>query len=151
MLATTNIRWLYPGPFITEWQIEQEHIDHYRHVNNVAYVSQLEKTAWAHSNSLDLTIEKYQDLDRGMAISRHEIDYLAAAVLNDRLLCATWIVECDHRLKLTRQFQFIRQSDGLTMLKARTEFVCIALSSGKPKRMPEIFATVYGQATIIPG
>ena len=148
MLAATNLKWLYPDPFISQWQIEQEHIDLYRHVNNVAYVRQLERTAWAHSISLGLSIEQYQDLDRGMAISRHEIDYLAAAVLDDHLLCATWIVECDHRLKLARQFQFIRQSDGLTMLKARTEFVCIALSSGKPKRMPEIFATVYGRAKI---
>lgn len=150
MLATSSLQWLYPQPFITEWQIEQQHIDHYRHVNNVAYVSQLEKTAWTHSNSLGLSIEQYQDLDRGMAISRHEIDYLAAALLGDNLLCATWIIECDHRLKLARQFQFIRQSDGLTMLKARTEFVCISLSSGKPKRMPEIFATVYGKAQISP-
>ncbi|MFT4993780.1 MAG: acyl-CoA thioester hydrolase [Paraglaciecola sp.] len=148
MLAATNLQWLHPSPFISQWQIAQEHIDHYRHVNNVAYVSQLEKTAWAHSNALNLRIEQYQDLDRGMAITRHEIDYLAAAVLGDSLLCATWIVQCDNKLKLARKFQFIRQSDGLTMLKARTEFVCIALSSGKPKRMPDIFATVYGQAKI---
>jgi acyl-CoA thioester hydrolase len=148
MLTAKSTRWLHPRPFISQWHIEQEHIDHYKHVNNVAYVSQLEVTAWAHSNSLDLTIETYLDLDRGMAISRHEIDYLAAAVLGDCLLCATWIIECDRRLKLAREFQFIRQSDGLTMLKARTEFVCIALSSGKPKRMPEIFSSVYGKATI---
>ena len=117
-------------------------------MNNVAYVSQLERTAWAHSNALGLSIEQYQDLDRGMAISRHEIDYLAAAVLGDTLACATWIVACDNKLKLARQFQFIRVSDGLTMLKARTEFVCIALSSGKPKRMPKIFSETYFNAML---
>jgi acyl-CoA thioester hydrolase len=148
MLGTTDLKWLHSGPFITEWQIEQQHIDHYRHVNNVAYVSQLEKTAWAHSNALGLSIQQYQDLDRGMAISRHEIDYLAAALLGDRLLCATWIRHSRSRLKLTREFQFIRQSDGLTMLKARTDFVCIALSSGKPKPMPEILTRAFGQAAI---
>jgi acyl-CoA thioester hydrolase len=148
MHNAADIIWLYPSPFITHWQVEQEQIDHYKHVNNVAYVSQLEKTAWTHSNALGLSIEKYQELDRGMAISRHEIDYLAAAVFGDHLLCATWIVECDNKLKLTRQFQIIRQSDGLSMLKARTEFVCIALSSGKPKRMPKVFSEVYGKARI---
>ena len=142
--------WLFPKPFIKPWRITGAQIDHYNHANNVVYVSQLEKTAWAHSNSLGLTIEKYQSLDRGMAIFRHEIDYLAAAILDDQVSCATWIVACDHKLKLTRQFQFIRDSDGVTLLKARTEFVCIALSSGKPKRMPGIFADTYGDAMIIP-
>lgn len=140
--------WLHPSPHIIEWQINSDNIDHYKHVNNVAYVSKLEQVAWSHSNQLELTIEQYQQLDRGMAISRHEIDYLAAAVLGDTLLCATWIIACDKKLKLAREFQFIRQSDGMTMLKARTEFVCIALSSGKPKRMPEIFAQTYGRAQI---
>ncbi|WP_339724604.1 acyl-CoA thioesterase [uncultured Paraglaciecola sp.] len=136
--------WLLPNPFLCQWQVMPEQIDHYQHANNVAYVSQLEVTSWKHSNHLGLTIEQYMALDRGMAISRHEINYLAAAHVNDLIDCATWIVECDNRLKLTRQFQFIRRSDQLTLLTARTEFVCIALSSGKPKRMPKEFANVYG-------
>lgn len=138
--------WCLPNPHILPWQVEQSQIDHYNHANNVAYVSKLEQVAWSHSNHLGLSIEEYQHLDRGMAISRHEIDYLCAAVLDDVLLCATWIVECDRRLKLARRFQFIRQSDGKTMLQAKTEFVCIALSSGKPKRMPQRFTDVYGAA-----
>lgn len=142
----SSFNWLLPSPHIIEWQIEAQHIDHYAHVNNVAYVSKLEEVAWSHSNKLGLTIEQYQQLDRGMAIRRHEIDYQAAAHLGNKLLCATWVVACDRKLKLARQFQFIRQADGLSMLKARTEFVCIALSCGKPKRMPEIFAQTYGAA-----
>ena len=142
------MEWLYSNPFIKTWRIGLEHIDHYQHVNNVAYVSQLETTSWAHSNQLGLTIEQYQNIDRGMAISRHEINYLAAAHAGDIIDCATWITECDSKLKLTRQFQFIRQSDNTTVLTARTEFVCIALSSGKPKRMPVLFSDIYGPATI---
>ena len=145
-MAIGDIDWMHPSPFVSEWHIEGEHIDHYNHVNNVAYVRQLEVVAWQHSNSLGLTIDEYQSIDRGMAISRHEIDYLASALLGDTLHCATWIVECDKRLKLARHFQFVRASDKTTMLKARTEFVCIALSSGKPKRMPERFSSVYGAA-----
>ena len=147
-MTDTHLDWMHTHPFVSKWKIEQQHIDHYNHVNNVAYVKQLEVVAWQHSNSLGLTIEEYQSIDRGMAISRHEIDYLSSALLDDTLLCATWIVECDRRLKLARHFQFIRESDNKTMLKARTEFVCIALSSGKPKRMPERFSEVYGNACI---
>lgn len=140
--------WLLPDPFISTWQVTAEQIDHYQHANNVAYVKQLEICSWQHSNYLGLTIEQYQALDRGMAISRHEINYLAAAHIDDRIDCATWIVQCDNRLKLARQFQFIRKSDQLTLLTARTEFVCIALSSGKPKRMPAEFSKVYGPAIV---
>jgi acyl-CoA thioester hydrolase len=146
----SQLPWLHPQPHILPWKIAQASIDHYNHVNNVAYVSMLEHLAWSHSNALGLSIEIYQQLDRGMAISRHEIDYLAPAVLGDTLLCATWIMECDRKLKLARHFQFLRKSDGQTMLKARTEFVCIALSTGKPKRMPDIFVQLYGQARVSP-
>ena len=142
------LAWQYHKPFISHWHITAQHIDHYGHANNVAYVSQLERTAWAHSNALGLSIEKYQELDRGMAISRHEINYLAAAYLHDKIACATWIVACDSKLKLAREFQFIRPADGACLLTARTEFICIALSSGRPKRMPQEFSTPYSQAQI---
>lgn len=140
--------WQYPQPYILSWTVDDGQIDHYGHVNNVEYVSQLEKTAWAHSNQLGLTIGQYQALDRGMAISRHEIAYLGAAYAGEHIACATWIIECDGKLKLSRRFQFMRINDQQTLLTARTDFVCIALSSGKPKRMPAEFAKVYGAAKI---
>lgn len=146
--AWLDYPWRLPDPYIVDWQITPAHIDHYNHVNNVAYVAQLEKVAWSHSNALGLDIKTYQQLDRGMAISKHVIDYHAAAVLGDELLCATWIIECDSRLKLSREFQYIRCSDQRTMLTARTDFVCIALSTGKPKRMPKEFAQHYGEAKL---
>jgi acyl-CoA thioester hydrolase len=142
------VPWLYPKPFVTPWKIEAEHIDHYQHVNNVAYVKQLEITAWAHANTLGLNIQQYQALNRGMVIRRHHINYLAAARLGDELACATWITACDEKLKLTRQFQFVRQGDKQTILTAKTDFVCIALSNGKPALMPKAFCDVYGPATI---
>lgn len=140
--------WHLPNPFLCTWQVTPEQIDHYQHANNVAYVSQLEVTSWTHSKHLGLSIEQYQTLDSGMAIIRHEIDYLAAAHVNDLIDCATWIVRFDNKLKLARQFQFIRRSDQLTLLTARTEFVCIALSTGKPKRMPKEFVDIYGPASL---
>jgi acyl-CoA thioester hydrolase len=146
IITSRPIEWILPKPYISTWKVQAEQIDHYQHANNVAYVSQLEITAWAHSNALGLSIEQYQALDRGMAISRHDIHYHAAAYLGDEIACATWIVLCDGKLKLARQFQFVRITDGLTLLTARTEFVCIALSSGKPKRMPEAFVKAYGEA-----
>ena len=81
-----------------------------------------------------------------MAVLRHEIDYLASAYEDQQLQMATWIVESDQRLKMERRFQLIRPGDGTTLLRAKTTFVCIELSSGKPKRMPPAFVGGYGAA-----
>jgi acyl-CoA thioester hydrolase len=59
---------------------------------------------------------------------------------------ATWIVESDQRLKMTRHFQLWRPADAMTLVRAPTTFVCIEISTGKPKRMPVEFVEGYGRA-----
>ncbi|NMH61302.1 acyl-CoA thioesterase [Alteromonas ponticola] len=140
--------WKYPSPYIQKWQIEQQHLDHYQHVNNVAYLSQLEKLAWAHSNALGLHFTDYAELDRGMVIRRHELDYLAPCHLDDMLECATWIVACERALSLTREFQFYCRRRAQLVFAAKTQFVCVSLSTGTPKRMPEKFQRIYGTACL---
>jgi acyl-CoA thioester hydrolase len=51
---------------------------------------------------------------------------------------------------MTRHFQLKRPSDNTTLLRAQTTFVCIELSTGKPKRMPAEFIEGYGPAIQIP-
>ncbi|MCW8092572.1 acyl-CoA thioesterase [Alteromonas sp. ASW11-130] len=140
--------WKYPSPYIEKWQIAQAHLDHYQHVNNVAYLSQLEKVAWAHSNFLGLHFTDYAELDRGMVIRRHELDYLAPCYLDDELACATWIVSCERALSLTREFQFYCPRRSKMVFAAKTQFICVSMTSGAPKRMPEKFQRIYGNACI---
>lgn len=97
---------------------------------------------------LGLGVREYRELDKAMVVLRHEIDYLAAAYLGDEVVVATWIVESDNRLRLTRHFQILRASDQMTLLRARSTFVCIELSTGKARRMPAIFLETYGGALL---
>jgi acyl-CoA thioester hydrolase len=83
-----------------------------------------------------------------MAIQRHEIDYLLACHAGQQIACATWIIGCDKRLTLTRAFEFICLQREKPVFRAQTQFVCIALSSGAPKRMPDLFKNIYGEAAI---
>lgn len=138
--------WDRPHPFCINLSVDSTHIDSLGHVNNVVYVSWLERCAWQHSNSLGLYLTDYHRLDRAMVVVRHELDYLASALLNDQLIMATWVIECDLRLKVRRQFQLTRPTDGRTLLRAYTQFACIELSTGKPKRMPALFSDVYQRA-----
>lgn len=142
------MQWKYPSPFVSQWNISQDHIDHYNHVNNVAYLSRLEKLAWEHSNSLGLHFSQYQKLDRGMVIRRHELNYIKPLLLGDNVMCATWITQCDGRLQLTREFEFVNQQTGAQVFTATTHFVCISLSTGAPKRMPQLFSDTYTKACI---
>lgn len=140
--------WQLPDPFVIDIQVKPEDIDGLGHANNAVYVSWLERCAWRHSQSLGLDLAEYRRLDRAMAVVRHEIDYLAAAYEGDELQLGTWIVESDQRLKMTRHFQLMRPSDASTLLRAQTTFVCIELSTGKPKRMPVEFIEGYGRALL---
>lgn len=142
--------WDLPDPFVIDITVNCDDIDGLGHANNAVYVSWLERCAWRHSQRLGLDLVEYRRLDRAMAVLRHEIDYLAAAYENEELQMATWIIESDHRLKMTRHFQLVRPADRTTVLRARTTFVCIELSSGRPKRMPAEFIEGYGRATLAP-
>lgn len=140
--------WDTPAPYILDLKVGAEHIDELGHANNAVYVSWMESCAWRHSQSLGLALEDYRRLDRAMAVLRHEVDYLASAYEGDCLRLATWIVESDQRLKMKRSFQLVRPGDGVTLLRASTTFVCIQLSSGKPRRMPQEFIEGYGRALV---
>ena len=142
--------WDRPDGVVIDFEVEASHIDELGHANNAVYVTWLESCAWQHSQSLGLGLADYRQLDRAMAVLRHEIDYLAAAYKGDRLQLATWIVDSDGRLKMQRDFQLMRPADSTTLLRAQTTFVCIELSTGRPKRMPSAFIEGYGKALIQP-
>ncbi len=142
------MEWALPDPYVIDVLVERASIDAYGHVNNSEYLRWVEQISWAHSEALGLSIERYRELDRAMAVHRHELDYLAPAFAGDELALATWIVECDGRFTLTRRFQLKRREDGKTLLNARTRFACIALSSGRPKRLPDEYQKIYGAVLV---
>jgi acyl-CoA thioester hydrolase len=52
-------------------------------------------------------------------------------------------VSADGRLRAERRFQVLRLRDGATLARARIDYVCINLDSGRAARMPELFARAY--------
>ena len=133
----------HPAPHVIELEVEAQDIDAYEHVNNAVYLTWLDRAAWSHSGALGMPLERCVALRRGMAALRAEIDFARAAVAGDRVRVATWIAESDGRLRVGRRFQIVRVADGVTLVRARTEYVCINLDSGRAVRMPEAFARAY--------
>lgn len=138
-----EIKWDYPGPYSLEVTVAESDTDILGHTNNVSYLRWLEQAAWAHSKALGLDWPEYHRLKRAMVVRRHELDYLAPSFVGDRLIAGTWLSGNDGKLSLWRRYQLLRISDGLTLLRGRTLFVCADLDSGKPRRMPEEFIRGY--------
>ena len=140
--------WDFPNPFTLRVTVAQQHIDGLQHTNNAVYVSWCEQVAWAHSEALGLDLASYQRLNRAMVITNSEFDYLQASRQDDELQIATWIVSWDAKLTMQRCFQIVRPADKTTVLRARMKFACVALDSGRPRRLPPEFIEGYGSALL---
>lgn len=136
--------WDYPGPHILHTRVEATDMDGLNHTNNAVYVNWCQQAAWSHSVAVGMDLARYRELDRAMAITRSEFDYLQASREGDEIVVATWIVEWDRRLTMQRRFQVVRVNDGATLLRAAMRFACIEVSSGRPRRMPKEFLDAYG-------
>ncbi len=135
--------WDFTGPHVVAIDVQDADIDAYGHVNNAVYLKWLDQAAWSHSAALGLSIAACTRLRRGMAALRIEIDYLRAAMPGDRVEVATWIVESDRRLRVKRRFQLRHATDGGTLARASTDYVCLNLDSGRATRMPAEFSAAY--------
>ena len=142
--------WDYPRPYTLPATPRGDDIDGLNHTNNAVYVQWCERTGWAHSEALGLSLADYRRLDRAMAIRRSEYDYLLPTVLGERLTLATWLLASDGKLTMERGFQLVRDRDQATILRGRWNLVCIELSSGRVRRMPEAFRRAYLAAMVTP-
>lgn len=137
--AELDALWDVERPHLLTVTVGTEHLDRFGHTNNVVYLGWLEQVAWSHSVSLGLDFDSYETLGAGCVARRHELDYLAATFAGDRLWLATWVHENDFRLSMWRRYQIIRESDRRTVLRGQTQWVCVDMKSGKPRRMPAEF------------
>ena len=67
--------WDYPNPFFLDRLVLEKDVDQLLHTNNTVYVHWCQEVAWAHSKQLGLDIERYQELDRAMAITYSAVSY----------------------------------------------------------------------------
>lgn len=139
--------WDVTQPFCETVTVQASDLDDFKHTNNVVYLRWLEQVAWKHSSSLGLGMADYQRLNAGCVARRHELDYLAATFAGDELQVGTWIAECDAKFTMWRAYQIVRVRDGRTVLRGRTQWVCVDMTTGRPRRMPPEFVSAYVPAT----
>lgn len=138
----TELPWDHPDVFSIELGATRADVDRLGHVNNTVYLQWCEQIAWRHAEAVGVGWSEWERLDRAMAVRHVRLEYLAPARLGDSLRGGNWIVKADGRLRATRRFQ-IQRDDGQTLLRGEIEYVCIEISSGRPKRFPTEFADAY--------
>ena len=100
-------QWDFADPYLWSVTVEAIHIDALAHTRNTHYVEWCMEAAWAHTTALGLGAEDYQRLDRAMALTHAEYDYLKATREGDKLLIGTWITDWPGRMKMTRRLQIV--------------------------------------------
>ena len=109
-------------------RIEPADIDELGHVNNVTYLRWVQDAAVAHWTSAAPAAEQARLF---WIVLRHEIDYLQAARLEDRVVAVTWVGTAS-RLRFERHTEIRRVQDGCTLARARTVWCPIDAMSRKP-------------------
>lgn len=146
-MSQPDIAWDHPAPYIEPLEVQPQHIDLMQHTNNVNYLQWVEDMAWAHSTALGLGQAEYAALGHGMVVRQHELNYIQATRLGERIALATWLTGAD-KLTLQRHYQFVRIGDGQTVFRGRSEFVCVDIAQGKVRRMPPAFLQAYTKAVV---
>lgn len=114
-------------------------IDGNGHVNNVAYVQWMQDIAIEHYESIG-GLSPMQQVGATWVAREHKIEYLLPAFQNDEIEVRTW-VENVRRVRSLRKYEFVRKSDGRTLVKGETDWVFVDAETGRPIAIPqEVFA-----------
>jgi acyl-CoA thioester hydrolase len=137
------LTWDLPAPHVISISVSADEIDAFEHVNNSVYMTWFDRAAWDHSATVGLPVEQCLDLDRGMVVLRSVISYVRPGVRGDVIRVATWILPNQRKVRVSRRFQVVRESDGATLTRAEIEYACVELSTGRPSRWPPAFLERY--------
>jgi acyl-CoA thioester hydrolase len=119
------------GTFEMIVSVRSDDIDEQNHVNNAVYLRWVQEVATAHWKAL--ASAEAQAAIRWVVL-RHEIDYHSPARLSDEVLLRTWVGAAG-RLRFERFTEIRRNSDQQFFAQARTLWVPVDASTGKPVRV----------------
>lgn len=122
--------------------VQPEHIDVLGHVNNVVYLSWMQDAATAHIEALGLGVKEYLELKHAMVAVEHHVQYRKAALQGEEIILRTWLNDIN-ALYSFRQYAFYRPSDKAVLFMGNTQWACVEIATGRPKRMSPTFMQAY--------
>lgn len=123
--------------FTFNLNVTKTDIDYLNHVNNLVYVNWVLNAAQNHWEFLS---DKKLNSQYVWVILRHEIDYIASAMLNDEITINTWVEE-SIGVKSTRIVEIKRANQLLA--KAKTTWCLLDKTTMKPVRIPSEIISLF--------
>jgi acyl-CoA thioester hydrolase len=120
--------------------IPENSIDENGHVNNVAYVQWMQDIAVEHYASIGGI--QAQGPDATWVVRGHKIEYFLSAFTGEEIEVRTW-VENIQRVRSMRKYEFVRKSDGKTLVRGETDWVFVDVRSGRPLAIPEEVKKIF--------
>lgn len=121
--------------------IPQSVIDENGHVNNVTYVQWMQDIAVEHYTAIG-GIGPTQHAGATWVARSHLIEYLLPAFADEQIEIRTWI-ENYRRVRSLRKYEFVRVSDGKTLVKGETDWVFVDAKNGNPIAIPQEVINVF--------
>lgn len=123
--------------------VTEADIDAIGHASNIAYVRWVQDVAIAHSEAVGLDWPAYQKMGCCFVVRRHEIDYLRAVGVRERLRVRTWISDVKAASCL-RHTELRREGDGVEVARGVTRWAFVDLTTGRPMRIPPSVRESFG-------
>jgi len=120
--------------FTDTFTVPAEAIDENGHFHNVHYVQWMQEVAVRHYEFIG-GLPPTQALGATWVVREHHIQYLSPAFLGDVIEVRTWVVDL-RRVRSLRRYEFVRVSDGKTLVKGETAWVFVEATSGRPLAVP---------------
>ena len=128
------------GPILSffDWlhtaRVDEE--DENGHISNVSYVRWIQDAARAHTECVGWDRAAYERAGGTFIVKRHEVDYKRGCHAGDDVVVTT-IVEACRLASAIRRTRVVRLKDNVEILRARTEWVFVAITNHRPQRIPQ--------------
>lgn len=118
-------------------KVKKEDIDELNHVNNIVYLQWINNISANHWKSLS---NKQIDAKYIWVASRHEIDYVKPAFLNEEITIKTYI-DTIEGVKSKRKVEIYR--DNILLAKSLTIWVLLDAKTQKVTRIPKEILNLF--------
>jgi YbgC/YbaW family acyl-CoA thioester hydrolase len=112
-------------------------------VHNLAYLRMIETCRTRLAALMGMELRSMSETQVFPVVTRTEIDYKRPARLGDWLTIRGRLDELS-RARFWCAFEMIRESDGALLITARQSLALVAMPEGKPMRLPNEWAEMWG-------